>query len=44
VRIARRVPHAEVVVFEDSGHFPWLEEPNHFFEVLGAWLGTTRSQ
>jgi proline iminopeptidase len=38
-RIARRVPHAEMVVLEDSGHFPWLEEPDRFFEVLNAWLG-----
>jgi proline iminopeptidase len=37
-RIARRIPHAELVVLEDSGHFPWLEEPERFFEVLTAWL------
>jgi proline iminopeptidase len=37
-RIASRVPGAEVVVFEDSGHFPWLEEPEAFFERVRAWL------
>lgn len=37
-RIARRIPHAELVIFEESGHFPWLEEPDRFFEVLGGWL------
>lgn len=36
-RIARRVPEAELVVFEESGHFPWLEEPD-FFAVVSTWL------
>src|SRR5690606_27678366 len=30
LRITRRVPGAELVVFEDSGHFPWLDEPARF--------------
>ncbi len=37
-RIAARLPNAEVVVFERSGHFPWLEEPDTFFETTTAWL------
>ena len=37
-RIARRLPNATVEVFEDSGHFPWVEEPDRFFAVLRAWL------
>jgi proline iminopeptidase len=37
-RIARRVPGARVEVFEESGHFPWIEEPERFFAVLGGWL------
>jgi proline iminopeptidase len=37
-RIARRIPGSEVVVLEDSGHFPWLEEPERFFAALQEWL------
>lgn len=40
-RIARRVPHAEHVVFADSGHFMWLEEPDRFFPLVGRWLDQT---
>jgi len=38
LRIARRIPGAELVVLERSGHLPWLEEPESFFAVLGDWL------
>jgi proline iminopeptidase len=38
-RIARRLPDAEVVVFDRSGHFPWIEEPERFFETVLGWLG-----
>lgn len=37
-RIAGRLPDAEVVIYEDSGHFPWLEEPGHVFASINAWL------
>ena len=37
-RIADRIPHAERVVFERSGHFPWFDEPSLFFQVLNGWL------
>ncbi|MGH9276272.1 MAG: alpha/beta fold hydrolase, partial [Acidimicrobiales bacterium] len=37
-RIARRIPHAELVVLEESGHFPWIEEPEPFVDVLRGWL------
>jgi pimeloyl-ACP methyl ester carboxylesterase len=38
-RIAKRVPTAELVLFENSGHFIWFEEPGRFFdEVVGPWL------
>jgi proline iminopeptidase len=37
-RIARRIPHAEHVVFENSGHFMWLEEPDRFFPLVAEWL------
>jgi proline iminopeptidase len=36
-RLARRMPGAELVVLEESGHFPWLEEPEAFFTAVGGW-------
>ena len=41
VRIASRIPGAELVVLEDSGHMPWLDEPDRFFEVVVDWLDRT---
>jgi proline iminopeptidase len=40
-RIASRLPDAEVVVFEHSAHFPWIEEPDRFYDVLERWLAAT---
>jgi proline iminopeptidase len=37
-RVADRVKGAQVVIFEDSGHFPWLDEPDRFFAVVEGWL------
>lgn len=37
-RIANRVGDAEVHVFGESGHFPWIEEQEAFFGALGSWL------
>jgi len=37
-RIADRMPHADVVVFEHSSHFPWLDEPEAFASTLTTWL------
>ncbi len=37
-RIADRLPAAEVVVFEESSHFPWLDEPDAFFATTRQWL------
>ena len=38
-RIARRVSDADVVVFEHSSHFPWLDEPDVFFPTIERWFG-----
>jgi pimeloyl-ACP methyl ester carboxylesterase len=38
-RIAAGLPDAEVVVLEESAHFPWMEEPEVFFEAVRDWLG-----
>ena len=37
-RMARRIPNAEVVIFENSAHFPWIEEPDAFFAALESFL------
>jgi proline iminopeptidase len=37
-RIARRIPNSQLVLFEDSGHFPWMEEPDAFWAATHAWL------
>lgn len=38
-RIARRVPDAQLVELEHSGHFPWLEEPERFLGIVREWIG-----
>ncbi len=40
-RISSRIPGAQLVIFEDSAHFPWIEEPDAFFTTLEAWLAAT---
>ena len=37
-RIASHIPGAEVVIFEESGHFPWIEEPARFFATVTDFL------
>jgi proline iminopeptidase len=37
MRIARRLPNAELRYFERSGHFPWIEEPDAFFGAVREW-------
>jgi len=36
-RIASRAPDASLVLFEHSGHFPWIEEPDRFFSTVREW-------
>jgi len=33
-RSASLMPHAEVVVLDDCGHFPWLDQPGAILEIL----------
>ncbi|MFN8474555.1 MAG: alpha/beta fold hydrolase [Anaerolineae bacterium] len=37
-RIHAAIPGSEFVVFEHSGHFPFIEETDRFMEVMRAWL------
>jgi proline iminopeptidase len=34
----RAIPGSRMVVFEESGHFPWFEEPGAFFREVRAFL------
>jgi pimeloyl-ACP methyl ester carboxylesterase len=36
--MVERMPSAELVVFEDSDHCPFLEEAGRFTEVVGDWI------
>ncbi len=38
-RLARGLPHARLAIFEESGHFPFIEENPRFLSVLGEFLG-----
>ena len=35
----KSIPGAQLVVFERSGHFPFVEEPGRFVEVVRSFLG-----
>jgi proline iminopeptidase len=35
------IPNSELVVFERSGHFPYVEEAEAFFEAVLGWLRRT---
>ncbi len=37
-RIAGLLPQAQMVVMENSGHFPFIEEEALFFETLTGWM------
>jgi proline iminopeptidase len=36
--IAAGIPNAEVKVFEESGHFPFIEERDEFLDVVGRFV------
>jgi proline-specific peptidase len=37
-RMAEQLPSAEVVVLDGLGHFPWVDGPDAFVEVVGTFL------
>jgi pimeloyl-ACP methyl ester carboxylesterase len=39
-RLAAALPNARLVVFEESGHFPHLEEPDAHYRVVREWLAS----
>jgi pimeloyl-ACP methyl ester carboxylesterase len=38
----RQVPHSRLEMFEHSGHFPQLDEPDRFVEVLESFIDATK--
>lgn len=36
--IAAGIPDSELVIFEESGHFPFIEEPDRFMQVVREFL------
>jgi proline iminopeptidase len=34
------MPQAQFVMFEDSGHNPYLEEPDAFYSLFDKFFGT----
>lgn len=37
------LPQAQLVLFEHSGHFPWIEELERFSQTVKAWLEQVRA-
>ncbi len=36
--MAQKIPNAQLMMMEQSGHFPWLDEPERFFTVTCNFL------
>jgi pimeloyl-ACP methyl ester carboxylesterase len=34
------IPQSQLAIFEESGHLPWLEEPEKFFAILNGFLSS----
>ena len=37
------IRNSKLTIFERSGHYPWIEEPQHFAEVVRAFLNPARA-
>ncbi len=37
--MVRHIPHAQLEIFEDSGHFAVIEEPEKFYRVIKQFVG-----
>lgn len=37
-RIHQHIPSAQLVVINDAGHFPWIEQPAEFFNAFTSWI------
>ena len=36
--MAEQIPHSRLIMMEKSGHFPWLDEPELFFDTVRKFL------
>ena len=36
--MVRNIPHAKLEIFEDSGHFALVEEPEKFYRVIKEFV------
>ncbi len=34
----KNISHCRLVIFDQSGHFPWIEERQKFFELITSFL------
>jgi len=39
-QVAAALPRGDLALLEDCGHFPWIEQPDAFGEVLRSWLAS----
>jgi proline iminopeptidase len=37
-RLHAGLPNSQLVIFEQSGHFPWIEEPEAFLTTVRQWM------
>lgn len=37
-RIASALPNSSLAIFENSGHYPFIEQEDEFFQSLNSWL------
>jgi proline iminopeptidase len=43
-RLQAAIANAELALFERSGHFPFIEEPDKFIATVSGWLGRLKSR
>jgi proline iminopeptidase len=43
-RLGKMIPGANVVIFEDSGHFPFIEEHERFTTLVSNWIDELRRE
>jgi pimeloyl-ACP methyl ester carboxylesterase len=44
IRAQQSIPHCRVELFEGAGHFPHLDEPDRFAELVREFVATTRQE
>jgi len=39
-RLHAGLPNSKLIIFEDSGHFPFIEEPDKFVTTVREWINS----